>query len=405
MELASDIVAEDRPEKRPKSRRALGQLHVCGIGSTGQPLPVAFAPRFQDVDDRPQAAVGVVEHCPYPHSPALGVDLVVNELEVSAIVCAAAGRHFDRNALDLGIALRAKRLEGAGDHVLVGVEAGVDRIDRDKRCQDRSAGARREIGWREHAEQCQRQRRAGDYVDKRAACRQRTAGAPALVIRPASVKTLHASWGDHPSPFTFYVLPTDPKSCGEPVVLTDVKNDLKAGTLTATATVGGLGVQGGGGRMRAFVTGSGSTLGLASSAGSFQATSLSNSGKWSVGGNSGAFSYSMPIAAPPAFNGLGPTVSLNYDSSAVDGITSAVNSQAANVGLGWDLSAGQGFIERRYLPCNDSRIGGGTTDTCWYVQNATISLQLKDAQGELGRANEELRTLRDWKTVSSTRAT
>ncbi|HRY01596.1 MAG TPA: ATP-binding protein [Beijerinckiaceae bacterium] len=46
--------------------------------------------------------------------------------------------------------------------------------------------------------------------------RAATAGAPALVIRPASVKTLHASWGDHPSPFTFYVLPTDPKSPAPP---------------------------------------------------------------------------------------------------------------------------------------------------------------------------------------------
>ena len=165
------------------------------------------------------------------------------------------------------------------------------------------------------------------------------------------------------------------KECGNPIPLTGVSNDFEAGTLTATVHLGGQPAEAPAGASRAgLFTGDGSTLGLASAAGSFQATSLSNSGSWQVGGNNGSFSYSYPIATPPAFNGLGPSVALSYDSSGVDGITSSVNSQAGEVGLGWSLSAGQGFIERRYLPCTDSRIGGGTTDSCWYVQNATISL-------------------------------
>ena len=135
------------------------------------------------------------------------------------------------------------------------------------------------------------------------------------------------------------------KECGNPIPLADVSNDFEAGTLTATVHLGGQPADAPAGASRAgLFTGDGSTLGLASAAGSFQATSLSNSGSWQVGGNNGSFSYSYPIAAPPAFNGLGPSVALSYDSSGVDGITSSVNSQAGEVGLGWSLSAGQGFI-------------------------------------------------------------
>ena len=165
------------------------------------------------------------------------------------------------------------------------------------------------------------------------------------------------------------------KECGNPVPVAGVVNDLKSGTLTATVRLDGQAAAGPAGASRPGVTtGDGSTLGLASAEGSFAATTLSNSGQWQVGGNTGSFTYSYPIATPPAFNGLGPSVALAYDSSAVDGVTSSVNSQPGEVGLGWSLSAGQGFVERRYLPCTDSRIGGGTTDSCWYVQNATISL-------------------------------
>ncbi|MDO8361492.1 MAG: C2 family cysteine protease [Actinomycetota bacterium] len=182
------------------------------------------------------------------------------------------------------------------------------------------------------------------------------------------------------------------KECGNPVPVANVTNDLEAGVLTATVTIGVTRPAGATGESPLMFTGNGSSLGLASAAGSFQATSLSNSGSWQVGGNNGSFSYSYPITLPPAFNGLGPSVALSYDSSGVDGITSSVNAQASEVGLGWNLSAGQGFIERRYLPCTDSRIGGGTTDSCWYVQNATISLnghagELVPVNGTTGVSN------------------
>ena len=79
---------------------------------------------------------------------------------------------------------------------------------------------------------------------------------------------------------------------------------------------------------------------------------------------------------PPAFNGLGPSVSLEYDSAVVDAVTTDANAQASEVGQGWTLAAGQGFIERRYLSCKSSLIAGnaGSSDACWYAQNGTISL-------------------------------
>ena len=187
-----------------------------------------------------------------------------------------------------------------------------------------------------------------------------------------------ADWADRVQLVTWdcpvEVADVTPKACGEPVPVGGVVDDEAKGVLTASLVIGGDGVQGstGGARRRAYQ--SGSTLGLASAAGTFAATTLSNSGEWQVGGNIGSFSYDYPIAVPPALNGLGPSVSLSYSSSAVDGVTSAVNSQADPVGLGWSLNAGQGFIERRYLSCHDPRVGGGTADTCFFTQNATISL-------------------------------
>ncbi|CAB4924327.1 unannotated protein [freshwater metagenome] len=166
------------------------------------------------------------------------------------------------------------------------------------------------------------------------------------------------------------------KSCGDGVALEGVRNDLVAGSLTATVSVGGLRVVGGGGKARVMVFASGATLGLTTSSGSFAATSLSSTGTWQVRGNTGSFSYSYPVVTPPAFNGLGPSVSLEYDSAVVDAVTTDANAQASEVGQGWTLAAGQGFIERRYLSCKSSLIAGnaGSSDACWYAQNGTISL-------------------------------
>ncbi|MEV6850597.1 RHS repeat-associated core domain-containing protein [Actinoplanes sp. NPDC051411] len=105
---------------------------------------------------------------------------------------------------------------------------------------------------------------------------------------------------------------------------------------------------------------------LASSAsgptGDYRATDLKPSGKWSVGLESGDFTYSYPIPMPPSPYGKAPDLSLDYSAQSVDGRTSATNNQASWVGLGWDLNPG--YIERKYRACVDD--GSPTlSDLCW----------------------------------------
>ncbi|WP_280725004.1 polymorphic toxin-type HINT domain-containing protein [Kitasatospora sp. MAA4] len=105
--------------------------------------------------------------------------------------------------------------------------------------------------------------------------------------------------------------------------------------------------------------------------GSYKATSLNPSSQWAAGGSSGGMTYSYPIQMPPALGGAAPSVSLAYDSSSVDGETSASNSQASWIGDGWNYSPG--FIERSYKPCSEDGITN-SGDLCWGGFNATLSL-------------------------------
>ncbi|WP_460785966.1 RHS repeat domain-containing protein [Microbacterium tumbae] len=110
--------------------------------------------------------------------------------------------------------------------------------------------------------------------------------------------------------------------------------------------------------------------------GSYAATPLKSSSTWDVAEQTGAFtwSYDMPVPGP----GIGPvpSVSLAYNSQAVDGATASTNNQPSAVGEGWDIT-GSGFIERSYVPCakDDGASGAVATsgDLCWRTDNATIS--------------------------------
>ncbi|MGW5779834.1 polymorphic toxin-type HINT domain-containing protein [Streptomyces sp. NPDC003863] len=118
--------------------------------------------------------------------------------------------------------------------------------------------------------------------------------------------------------------------------------------------------------------------------GSFKATPLASSGTWSAGGSSGAFTWSYPMAMPPAPAGPAPNVTLSYNSQAVDGKTAVSSPQASWIGEGWDYSPG--FIERRYRTCKDDthKLGDDTpnntakadktSDLCWVSYNAVMSL-------------------------------
>lgn len=102
--------------------------------------------------------------------------------------------------------------------------------------------------------------------------------------------------------------------------------------------------------------------------GDFTATSLSPSGSWSMGGATGGFSWSYPIALPPAGTGAGiaPDLALNYSTQAVDGQNNTSNPQASWVGQGWSMEGG--YIERTHTTCADDKSlpeAKQSGDSCW----------------------------------------
>ncbi|MGW5611640.1 polymorphic toxin-type HINT domain-containing protein [Streptomyces sp. NPDC003753] len=110
--------------------------------------------------------------------------------------------------------------------------------------------------------------------------------------------------------------------------------------------------------------------------GTYSATTLKPSGSWSAGGSSGSFTYSYPIAAPPAASSLAPDVSLNYDSGSVDGQTAATQAQSSWVGDGWNTP--KAFIEQSFVLCKDDPEGSAspvsTSDECYDGPVLTLSL-------------------------------
>lgn len=167
------------------------------------------------------------------------------------------------------------------------------------------------------------------------------------------------------------------------------------GTITpasasSAARTGGTGViQAGYRRQVAAVAGGDrAVLGLTDSGagkgGSFKATPLVSSGSWAAGGSSGAFTWSYPLAIPPAPAGPSPNVAFEYNSQTVDGKTAVSSPQASWIGEGWDYDPGH--IERRYRPCkddtktlqagtpNNTAAKDKTSDLCWVSYNAVMSL-------------------------------
>ncbi|NJP92128.1 hypothetical protein HCN51_22125 [Nonomuraea sp. FMUSA5-5] len=144
-------------------------------------------------------------------------------------------------------------------------------------------------------------------------------------------------------------------SCPQPEPVKST-NDPKAGTLTA-----------------AVETGAVYALAAAPSgqSGDHSATSLAASSDWSVGTQTGDFSWSYDLRTPPALGGDEPELSLDYSSQSVDGRTAATNNQASWAGEGFELSPG-GYIERRYKSCMID--GKKTGDLCWDQDNAVLSL-------------------------------
>jgi RHS repeat-associated protein len=119
----------------------------------------------------------------------------------------------------------------------------------------------------------------------------------------------------------------------------------------------------------------------AGSGGDFGATSLKASGSWQAGGAADAFNWSYPIPLPTVPGGLAPKIGLNYNSQAVDGLTSSTNTQASWLGDGWDYSPG--YIERSYQSCAQNPDGPTkTADNCW-SDNNTLTMSLNGSTSVL----------------------
>ncbi len=128
-------------------------------------------------------------------------------------------------------------------------------------------------------------------------------------------------------------------------------------------------------------------------AGSYTATKLASSSKWSVGLQSGDFNWSYPIPKVAAISGKAPDLDLSYSSQSVDGMTASENAQPSWTGLGWNLDTP--YLERRYNGCSDD--GGDTGDLCWAGDQLMLSLEgtsselVKDkaAGGDVWRAKQD----------------
>ncbi|MFI7578687.1 ricin-type beta-trefoil lectin domain protein [Micromonospora sp. NPDC049497] len=108
-----------------------------------------------------------------------------------------------------------------------------------------------------------------------------------------------------------------------------------------------------------------------SAGGTFRETGLSQAYSWSAGNQSGSFTYSYPLAVPPAGVGPQPSLAFTYDSGRVDGRTTAQNGQTSWVGEGWDLQVG--YIERSYRPCEQDGSATYKDDFCQFSpHNGTI---------------------------------
>jgi RHS repeat-associated protein len=135
-----------------------------------------------------------------------------------------------------------------------------------------------------------------------------------------------------------------------------------------------------------------------SGSGDYAATPFSASAGWTAGGSSGAFTWSYPLAMPPAAAGPVPTIGLSYDSASVDGKTSTTNNQATQLGEGFTISS-DAYVSRSYGTCDDDG-QDGKNDQCWKYDNASLMLnghssQLvkDDTTGDWRLANDDASTV------------
>jgi RHS repeat-associated protein len=196
----------------------------------------------------------------------------------------------------------------------------------------------------------------------------------------------------------------EPSGCGKPVFL-PTRTDIVAGTVSAEVKLADgssapahsdvLDAESGAVVLDLSVdSGETGTLvvlmsGPSGDGGDFTRTDLKASYTWQHGGSSGHFEWSYPIEVPQVPGGMVPSVSLDYNSGAVDGQTAGQNVQPTWAGEGWSYSPG--YIERTYRPCFDDSANSpywtslnDDTVLCWRLNNAQIVLNGKATQIVLG---------------------
>ncbi|MFE4542361.1 RHS repeat-associated core domain-containing protein [Arthrobacter sp. NPDC056727] len=145
--------------------------------------------------------------------------------------------------------------------------------------------------------------------------------------------------------------------------------------------------------------------------GDFTAIPGAGAGNWGVSGQTGSFTWSYPFSARQAPAGPSPALSLGYDSSSVDGLTSSTNNQASVVGDGWSL-AGLGSIRQNFAPCMDQGVTG-TYDLCGSPAGQQFSISfggragqiIKDAATGTYRLQNDDNTKIEYLTVAGTNGT
>ncbi|MEV4757823.1 polymorphic toxin-type HINT domain-containing protein [Micromonospora sp. NPDC049559] len=157
------------------------------------------------------------------------------------------------------------------------------------------------------------------------------------------------------------------------MTLLDSTNDAREQSVSAPTT---LGVAPGGAATPMVLAAVSDPAPEGGEAGTYAATDLKPSGSWSGGGSSGSFTYSYPIAVPPAVSDFVPDLALSYDSGSVDGQTVSTQAQSSWVGDGW--STPQSYVEQSFVSCADSPEGSAapnpTYDQCYDGPILTLSL-------------------------------
>lgn len=118
-----------------------------------------------------------------------------------------------------------------------------------------------------------------------------------------------------------------------------------------------------------------------SGAGNYSALPGTGAAQWGSTSQTGGFTWSYPLPGRAAPAGGSPSLSLSYDSTSVDGRTSATNNQASTVGDGWALT-GLGSIRQQFGSCMDQGVTG-SYDLCGNAGGQSFTVSFGGRSGRL----------------------